>query len=132
MMILRQEILSNDGSSKSRRFILIELIFMRTCPLLTKQRFMLFNEKGCRYLQFDDTNWAFLADQTKREALLQKGIDPERNGPYLYRIINNALEDKPEDLTITTHICRGNPRFFLAVFPVDMNPLQKSCFQQQL
>ncbi len=44
-------------------------------------------------------------------------------------IINNALEDKPEDLTITTHICRGN-HASSGCFPVDMNPLQKSCFQQ--
>ena len=59
-------------------------------------------------MQFDDTNWAFLADQTKQEELRAKGIQPEEIAQVCTTIINEALAGKPEDLTVTTHICRGN------------------------
>lgn len=62
----------------------------------------------CRYLQFDDTNWAFLADATKQQQLKDKGIDPQEIARACTDIINNALTDKPKDIIITTHICRGN------------------------
>ncbi len=107
-MILRQEILSNDGSSKIKEIYPDLSDFYEDLSSTYKAAIHAFYEKGCRYLQFDDTNWAFLADQTKREALLQKGIDPKEMAHICTEIINNALEDKPEDLTITTHICRGN------------------------
>lgn len=67
-----------------------------------------FYDLGCRYLQFDDTNWAFLVDKNKREALLEKGIDPKEATKISKKIINNALANKPDDLIITTHVCRGN------------------------
>ncbi len=92
-----------------------------------------YEKRLSRYLQSNSMiqNWAFLADQTKREALLQKGIDPKEMAHICREIINNALEDKPEDLTITTHICRGNHASSVAVFSVDMNPIaEKSCSQQ--
>ena len=67
-----------------------------------------FYDLGCRYLQFDDTNWAFLVDKNKREALLETGIDPKEATKISKKIINNALANKPDDLIITTHVCRGN------------------------
>ena len=62
---------------------------------------------GCRSIQLDDCAWAALCDP---DAVIQKNIDVARLSE-LYLLANNAcLKDKPEDLTICTHYCRGNYR----------------------
>jgi len=68
-----------------------------------------FYDLGCRYLQLDDTTWAFLISQlnaTKDDAAAhQKFVDLATDA---VRVINQLLAGLPDDLTITTHICRGN------------------------
>lgn len=107
-MILRQELLSNDGTSKIKEVYPDLTEFYTDLSTTYQDAVQAFYDRGCRYLQFDDTNWAFLADKTKRESLEAKGIDPEEVAEICTTIINGALADKPEDLTVTTHICRGN------------------------
>ncbi|WP_165003797.1 MULTISPECIES: 5-methyltetrahydropteroyltriglutamate--homocysteine S-methyltransferase [unclassified Enterococcus] len=107
-MLLRQEILANDGSSRINEIYPDLSEFYEDLAKTYQAAVRAFYEKGCRYLQFDDTNWAFLADQTKREELLKQGIDPKEMAQVCTTIINKALADKPADLTVTTHICRGN------------------------
>ena len=69
-----------------------------------------FYDAGCRYLQFDDTIWAFLCSEKERAQSRQRGDNPdELQGKYA-AMINRALATKPADMTITTHICRGNFR----------------------
>src|SRR6266567_156640 len=69
-----------------------------------------FYEAGCRYLQFDDTAWAYLCSQEEVQKAKQRGTEVE-NLPRAYaRMINRVLEAKPKDMVITTHICRGNFR----------------------
>ena len=65
-------------------------------------------DAGCRCIQFDDCSWGMLVDekaplffQTDQEGLLKVQ-------ELFLRINNLAMEDKPEDLTINTHVCRGN------------------------
>ncbi|MBV9007064.1 MAG: 5-methyltetrahydropteroyltriglutamate--homocysteine S-methyltransferase [Solirubrobacterales bacterium] len=65
---------------------------------------------GCTYLQFDDTSLAYLNDPVQREQMASKGEDAEHLHETYIRHINEALEHKPEGLTITTHMCRGNFR----------------------
>ena len=63
---------------------------------------------GCRYLQLDDTNLAYLCDAGMRERVKSLGEDPDKL-PHLYaRIINAAIADRPKDMKITVHLCRGN------------------------
>lgn len=107
-MILRQELLSNDGTSKIKEVYPDLTEFYTDLSKTYQDAVQAFYDRGCRYLQFDDTNWAFLADKTKRESLEVKGIDPEKVAEICIMIINGALADRPEDLTVTTHICRGN------------------------
>ena len=67
-------------------------------------------EAGCRYLQLDDTNLAYLCDDTQRENARKRGLDPD-DLPRLYaRIINDAIRDRPADMTVCVHLCRGNYR----------------------
>jgi 5-methyltetrahydropteroyltriglutamate--homocysteine methyltransferase len=65
---------------------------------------------GCRYLQLDDTNLAYLCDETQRSNARKRGLDPDAL-PRLYaRIINDAIRDRPADMTVCIHLCRGNFR----------------------
>jgi 5-methyltetrahydropteroyltriglutamate--homocysteine methyltransferase len=65
---------------------------------------------GGRYLQFDDTSLAYLNDPQQREMMASQGEDAEHLHETYIRHINEVLEDKPEGLTVTTHMCRGNFR----------------------
>jgi 5-methyltetrahydropteroyltriglutamate--homocysteine methyltransferase len=65
---------------------------------------------GCTYLQFDDTSLAYLNDPAQREQMANKGEDAEHLHEAYIRHINEALEGRPEGLTVTTHLCRGNFR----------------------
>ncbi|GMA07629.1 5-methyltetrahydropteroyltriglutamate--homocysteine methyltransferase [Tetragenococcus halophilus subsp. flandriensis] len=107
-MILRQELLANDDTSRIHRIYPDLNDFYHDLAQTYKDAIKAYYEKGCRYLQFDDTNWAFLADTDKRKALQEQGIDPKKVARICTEIINEALADKPKDLTLTTHICRGN------------------------
>ena len=69
-----------------------------------------FYAAGCRYLQFDDTAWAYLCSKDEVEKAKGRGTDVQ-NLPEAYaQMINRVLEAKPKDMAITTHICRGNFR----------------------
>jgi 5-methyltetrahydropteroyltriglutamate--homocysteine methyltransferase len=68
-------------------------------------------ELGCTYLQFDDTSLAYLNDPAQREQIKQRGAgDVEHLHERYVRNINRALEGRPDDMTVTTHLCRGNFR----------------------
>ena len=65
---------------------------------------------GCRYLQLDDTNLAYLCDPTMRRGAVERGDDPDVL-PHAYaELINACLTDRPDDLTVAIHLCRGNYR----------------------
>lgn len=67
-------------------------------------------QMGCRYLQLDDVFWADLVDEKRRADLVQEGIDPDKMAQLCADNLNFVLQDKPKDLTVTTHTCRGNFR----------------------
>jgi 5-methyltetrahydropteroyltriglutamate--homocysteine methyltransferase len=63
---------------------------------------------GGRYLQLDDTSLAYINDPAQRAHIEQIGGDPDHLHEQYIANINQALADKPDDLVITTHLCRGN------------------------
>jgi 5-methyltetrahydropteroyltriglutamate--homocysteine methyltransferase len=65
---------------------------------------------GCTYLQFDDTSLAYLNDPKQREMIASLGGDAEHQHEAYIRHIDEALEARPEGMTVTTHMCRGNFR----------------------
>jgi 5-methyltetrahydropteroyltriglutamate--homocysteine methyltransferase len=65
---------------------------------------------GCRYLQLDDTLFAFMNDPAWRERAAASGIDPDRQHEINLAVINQALANRPAGLTVTVHMCRGNYR----------------------
>ena len=67
-------------------------------------------ELGCTYLQFDDTSLAYLNDPSQRQMIKDRGEDAEHLHESYIRHINEALDGRPEGMTVTTHMCRGNFR----------------------
>jgi len=65
---------------------------------------------GCRYIQMDDTNLAYLCDPKMRAAAVERGDDPNVLPRTYAALINESLKERPEDLTIGIHLCRGNYR----------------------
>jgi 5-methyltetrahydropteroyltriglutamate--homocysteine methyltransferase len=65
-------------------------------------------DAGCRYVQMDDTNLAYLCDEKMREAARQRGDDPNEL-PHRYAgFINKVVAQKPEGMLLAMHLCRGN------------------------
>jgi 5-methyltetrahydropteroyltriglutamate--homocysteine methyltransferase len=65
---------------------------------------------GCTYLQLDDTSLAYLNDPEQRRAMADRGEDSEHLHEAYIRHLNEALAGRPDGLTVTTHMCRGNFR----------------------
>jgi 5-methyltetrahydropteroyltriglutamate--homocysteine methyltransferase len=69
-----------------------------------------FANAGCRYLQLDETNLAYLCDPEQRELSRQRGDDPDSLPEKYAQMINTAIADRPSDMVISMHLCRGNFR----------------------
>jgi 5-methyltetrahydropteroyltriglutamate--homocysteine methyltransferase len=67
-------------------------------------------ELGCTYLQIDDTSLAYMNDPHQRDYIASIGGDAERQHVEYIRHINEALAERPEGMSVTTHMCRGNFR----------------------
>lgn len=69
-----------------------------------------FYDAGCRYLQLDDTTWGTLCSGRHRAHLRSRGTDPDQLAKDYVRLINESIADRPADMTIALHVCRGNLR----------------------
>ncbi len=65
---------------------------------------------GLRYLQLDDTNLAYLCDPKMRAAAAERGEDPNELPRTYAALINSVIDNRPDDLTVGIHLCRGNYR----------------------
>ncbi|WP_138416008.1 5-methyltetrahydropteroyltriglutamate--homocysteine S-methyltransferase [Aquibacillus sediminis] len=64
-------------------------------------------DAGCRSLQLDDCTWGMCCD-THAAAAVQVGANEESAAELFLRVNNRTLENLPQDLVVTTHVCRGN------------------------
>jgi 5-methyltetrahydropteroyltriglutamate--homocysteine methyltransferase len=69
-----------------------------------------FYDAGARYLQFDDTAWAYLCSETELAKARERGIETDGIAERYAALLNRILDGKPDDLVVTTHVCRGNFR----------------------
>ena len=67
-----------------------------------------FYSAGGRILQFDDCTWGAIVGDAAELRYKSVGLDLETIKGQLLEVNNRAIENRPSDLTITTHICRGN------------------------
>jgi 5-methyltetrahydropteroyltriglutamate--homocysteine methyltransferase len=63
---------------------------------------------GCRYVQLDDTNLAYLCDPKLREGAKSRGDDPDELPKRYARLINGAIAGRPAGMQVCVHLCRGN------------------------
>lgn len=69
-----------------------------------------FYDAGCRYLQFDDTAWAYLCSDAELAKAADRGIRVDGLAERYVALLNDSLAEKPADMVVTTHVCRGNFR----------------------
>ncbi|HWI80990.1 5-methyltetrahydropteroyltriglutamate--homocysteine S-methyltransferase [Ramlibacter sp.] len=84
---------------------------------------------GCRYVQMDDTNLAYLCDEKMREAARLRGDDPNEL-PHRYAgFINKVVAQKPPGMLLAMHLCRGN---FKSTFAAQGNyePVAEALLQE--
>lgn len=67
-----------------------------------------FYDAGCRNLQLDDCTWGAIVGDAAKQRYQALGIDLDEVKQQLLEVNNLALEGRPEDMVITSHICRGN------------------------
>jgi 5-methyltetrahydropteroyltriglutamate--homocysteine methyltransferase len=68
-------------------------------------------EAGCRYLQIDDTNFAYLCDLGIREQVRSRhGIEPSQLARLYAKLINESIKNRPPTMKVMLHVCRGNFR----------------------
>lgn len=67
-----------------------------------------FYDAGCRNLQLDDCTWGAIVGDAAKQRYESLGIDLDDVKQQLLAVNNLALENKPKDMVITSHICRGN------------------------
>lgn len=65
-------------------------------------------DHGCRELQIDDTSWTYLIDDNFNKRIEAMGYDRETVLDWFKRVSTKALENRPEDMVISTHFCKGN------------------------
>jgi 5-methyltetrahydropteroyltriglutamate--homocysteine methyltransferase len=69
-----------------------------------------FYDAGCRYLQLDDTTWSMMCDKRELDHSRERGDQPERLPKIYAQMIATAIKDRPSDMVVTMHSCRGNFR----------------------
>lgn len=84
--------------------------FYRDLGSLYAKAVRAFADAGCRYLQLDEVNLAYLCDPSLREQVRARGDDPDKLPLAYAGMINAAMSDIPSDMTISMHLCRGNFR----------------------
>jgi len=65
---------------------------------------------GCTYLEIDDVNFAYLCDPKMREGAKKIGEDPDKLPALYANLINECIKDRPANMVVCTHLCRGNFR----------------------
>ncbi len=84
--------------------------FYRDLGQLYRKAVRGFADAGCRYLQLDEVNFTYLCDPNQRQIVIDRGEDPDTLPAVYASMINAAMSDIPDDMTITMHLCRGNFR----------------------
>ncbi len=88
-----------------------------------------FADAGCRYLQIDEVNFAYLCDQRLRQQVKARGEDPDRLPETYAELLNAAISKRPKDMVVTLHLCRGN---FQSTFVASggYDPIAQTLFQK--
>ena len=84
--------------------------FFADLSKLYREELALLAEAGCRYVQFDDTNLAYLCDEKMRQGAIDRGEDPDELPATYAALINESIRDRHPDMAVCVHLCRGNAK----------------------
>ncbi|SDL02379.1 5-methyltetrahydropteroyltriglutamate--homocysteine S-methyltransferase [Paenibacillus marchantiae] len=73
-----------------------------------KEAILALYEAGCRSVQIDDCTWGALCDQQFMAFMEQIGVNVADYANELAKLNEEVISGLPEDLVVTTHVCRGN------------------------
>ena len=85
-------------------------LFFADLSALYRQEINLLASAGCKYIQFDDTNLAYLCDTKMRQDARDRGEDPDELPRTYAGLINECIGKRPDDMAACIHLCRGNAR----------------------
>jgi 5-methyltetrahydropteroyltriglutamate--homocysteine methyltransferase len=85
-------------------------MFFADLSALYRQEIALLADAGCQYIQFDDTNLAYLCDTKMRQDARDRGEDPDELPRTYAALINDCIGERPDDMAACIHLCRGNAR----------------------
>jgi 5-methyltetrahydropteroyltriglutamate--homocysteine methyltransferase len=85
-------------------------MFFADLSALYRQEIALLADAGCKYIQFDDTNLAYLCDSKMRQDARDRGEDPDELPRTYAALINDCIGERPDDMAACIHLCRGNAR----------------------
>jgi 5-methyltetrahydropteroyltriglutamate--homocysteine methyltransferase len=85
-------------------------VFFADLGAAYRQAVRAFADAGCRYLQLDEVYIAMLCDPGYRALQARRGDDPIKLAEIYADLINAAISDVPDGMTVTMHMCRGNYR----------------------
>lgn len=83
-------------------------VFFSDLALTYRKAVQAFYDIGCRYLQMDDIFFAYLCDEKHREQKKAEGVDPDWLIGKYASVMHDAIENRPDDMVIAMHLCRGN------------------------
>jgi 5-methyltetrahydropteroyltriglutamate--homocysteine methyltransferase len=84
--------------------------FFADLSALYRQEIKMLADAGCKYIQFDDTNLAYLCDTKMRQDARDRGEDPDELPRTYAALINDCIGERPDDMAACIHLCRGNAR----------------------
>ena len=102
------ELFRGDNTKNTRQFYPNDDELIEDIAAAYRQVIRQLYDAGCRNIQFDDCTWGMIIDKDYWGAMAGKGFTLEGEATRYLKVNNLALQDKPEDLVINTHICRGN------------------------
>jgi 5-methyltetrahydropteroyltriglutamate--homocysteine methyltransferase len=85
-------------------------VLMADIAATYKKAVQKFYAAGCRYLQMDDIFFAYLCDPKHRAQKTADGQDPDWLIKKYSWMLKEAIKDRPADMVIGMHMCRGNFR----------------------
>lgn len=103
-----QQMIVPENYENTRRFYATNEELIQDIGLAYQDVIKQFYDAGCRNLQFDDCTWGAVVGKAAELRYKTLGIDLEDVKEQLLAVNNLALEGKPDDMVITSHICRGN------------------------
>ena len=103
-----QQMIIPENHESTRKFYSTNEELIRDIGTAYQDVIKQFYEAGCRNLQLDDCTWGAIVGDAAKQRYKLLGIDLEEVKDQLLAVNNLALEGKPEDMIITSHICRGN------------------------